>query len=51
MALRVTALFVFALASTHIHGYRRYRDPWLILATITMFSLSVIFAILALARI
>ncbi|GCE16153.1 hypothetical protein [Tengunoibacter tsumagoiensis] len=33
-------LFTFAIVSVRLHGYRRYRDPWLAAATALMFFFS-----------
>lgn len=35
-------LSVFAVGSTRMHGYRRYRDPWVGLAIAIMFALCLV---------
>jgi VIT1/CCC1 family predicted Fe2+/Mn2+ transporter len=41
-AATLASLFIFAVVSAQIHGYRSYRDPWLGTATGIMFAFSLV---------
>ena len=50
LAATLGMLFVFTILSAQIKGYRRYRDPWLGLATGVMLLLSALLGMAALSH-